>query len=160
MFLLSFFLYFFPKVSLLASASEFNYRCFLRCRCSMEMWCPDDIGRIGPATCLGESMIQLSRVGRGSPPVKTEPLQIVIWLLVFKTWLGACVCAQHSSEPSHPTRPRNGNPRARFGGFRGSRRAKRVFPVSAFASPLLTGWYLGSRVMAHRVDPGGFFVFL
>ena len=28
---------------LLALESEFN--CFLRSRCSMEMWCPDDIGR-------------------------------------------------------------------------------------------------------------------
>ena len=28
---------------LLAIVSEFN--CFLRSRCSMEMWCPDDIGR-------------------------------------------------------------------------------------------------------------------
>ena len=28
---------------LLALVSEFN--CFLRSRCSMEMWCPDDIGR-------------------------------------------------------------------------------------------------------------------
>ena len=33
----------FKYVSLLASVSEFN--CFLRSRCSMEMWCPDDIGR-------------------------------------------------------------------------------------------------------------------
>ena len=37
---------------LLALVSEFN--CFLRGRCSMEMWCPDDI--------LGESMLQLPRV--------------------------------------------------------------------------------------------------
>ena len=42
---------------LLALASEFN--CFLRSRCSTEMWCPDDIGRDG----WGESMIQLPRVG-------------------------------------------------------------------------------------------------
>ena len=28
---------------LLALVSEFN--CFLGSRCSMEMWCPDDIGR-------------------------------------------------------------------------------------------------------------------
>ena len=46
--------------------SRFNKRCFLRCRCSMEMWCPDDIGRdswdwVWPPT--GESMIQLPRVG-------------------------------------------------------------------------------------------------
>ena len=35
----------FTCVSLLALASKFNFRCFLRCRCFMEMWCPDDIGR-------------------------------------------------------------------------------------------------------------------
>ena len=33
----------FKYVLLLALVSEFN--CFLRSRCSMEMWCPDDIGR-------------------------------------------------------------------------------------------------------------------
>ena len=32
-------------VSFIAFVSGFNYRCFLRSRCSMEMWCPDDIGR-------------------------------------------------------------------------------------------------------------------
>ena len=37
----------FKKFSLLAIVSEFNGRCFLRGRCSMEMWCPDDIGRDG-----------------------------------------------------------------------------------------------------------------
>ena len=31
------------QVSLLASVAEFD--CFFRGRCSMEMWCPDDIGR-------------------------------------------------------------------------------------------------------------------
>ena len=50
---------------MLALVSEFN--CFLRSRCSMEMWCPDDIGRdswdrVGPPA-RRESMIQLSRVG-------------------------------------------------------------------------------------------------
>ena len=43
----------FKYVSLLALVSEFN--CFLRSRCSMEMWCPDDLGRdgwdwVGPLT--------------------------------------------------------------------------------------------------------------
>ena len=37
------------------SRSQFNHRCFLRSRCSTEMWCPDDIGRdswdwVGPRT--------------------------------------------------------------------------------------------------------------
>ena len=41
--------------------SEFNFRCFLRSRCSMEMWCSDDTGRdswdwVGPPN-LGESVI-------------------------------------------------------------------------------------------------------
>ena len=53
----------FKYVLLLASASEFN--CFLRNRCSMEMWCPDDVGRdsgdwVGPPAW--ESMLQLPRV--------------------------------------------------------------------------------------------------
>ena len=34
---------YFKYFLLLALVSEFN--CFLRSRCSMEMWCPDDIGR-------------------------------------------------------------------------------------------------------------------
>ena len=43
----------FKYVLLLALVSEFN--CFLRSRCSMEMWCPDDTGRdswgwVGPPT--------------------------------------------------------------------------------------------------------------
>ena len=42
-FFFSFFLYFFQIFLLLALVSEFN--CFLRSRCSMEMWCPDDTGR-------------------------------------------------------------------------------------------------------------------
>ena len=37
------FLYFFQIFFMLTLVSEFN--CFLRSRCSMEMWCPDDIGR-------------------------------------------------------------------------------------------------------------------
>ena len=52
---------------------------------------PDDIGRdrwdwVGPA-CLGESMLQLPRVGGGAPsPVKTEPPQIVLLLLLLMLW--------------------------------------------------------------------------
>ena len=45
-FLLIFFLVFLSNIFfLLALVSEFN--CFLRSRCSMEMWCPDDTGRDG-----------------------------------------------------------------------------------------------------------------
>ena len=49
------FLHFSKKGSLLALVSEFTCRCLLRGRCSMEMWCPDDIVRdswdwVGPPT--------------------------------------------------------------------------------------------------------------
>ena len=49
------YIYIFIHISLLASVSEFNCRCFLRSRCHMEMWCPDDMGRdswdwVGPPT--------------------------------------------------------------------------------------------------------------
>ena len=45
----------FTYVSLLATVSEINCGCFLRSRCSTQMWCPDDIGRdsldwVGPPT--------------------------------------------------------------------------------------------------------------
>ena len=36
----------FKHVSLQPLVSEFNNRSFLRSRCSMETWCPDEIGRI------------------------------------------------------------------------------------------------------------------
>ena len=39
--------YYLKYVSLLASVSDFNQRCFLRSRCSMEMWCPDDTSGLG-----------------------------------------------------------------------------------------------------------------
>ena len=66
-FLLFFFSCIYFNFFLLALVSEFN--CFLRTRCSMEMWCPDDIGRDS-----------WDWVG---PPVKTEPPQIVLLLLLF-----------------------------------------------------------------------------
>ena len=44
-FFFSFFLYFFQIFFLLALVSEFI--CFLCSRCSMEMWCPDDMKRDG-----------------------------------------------------------------------------------------------------------------
>ena len=56
-------------------ASEFNKTCFLRGRCSMEMWCPDDTGRdswvwVGPPAVFGSGhqpgracVIQLPGVG-------------------------------------------------------------------------------------------------
>ena len=65
------------------------------------MWCLDDIGiaGIGLRRLLGEeSMIQLSRVGWKvlSSPVKTEPLKIVLLLLLlfgcYFVWLFGCFC--------------------------------------------------------------------
>ena len=70
---------------LLALVSEFD--CFLRSRCSMEMWCPDDVGRdswdwVGPPA-WGRACFNSPEWGGSSSPVKTEPLQIVLllWLL-------------------------------------------------------------------------------
>ena len=73
-----------------ALVSEFN--CFLRSRCSMEMWCPDDIGRdswdwVGPPA-WGRACFNYPKWGGGSSPVKTEPPQIVLlllWLWLFQT---------------------------------------------------------------------------
>ena len=84
-FLLLFFFVFLSNMFLLATVSEFN--CFLRSRCSMEMWCPDDIGRdscdwVGPPA-WGRACFNSPEWGGGSSPVETEPLQIV--LLLFLT---------------------------------------------------------------------------
>ena len=99
----SFFLFFFQIFFLLALVSEFN--CFLRGRCSMEMWCPDDIGRdswdwVGPPAWV-RACFNSPEWGGGSSPVKTEPLQIVLlwlllWLLLwFQTHMRVCVCSPH-----------------------------------------------------------------
>ena len=74
---------------LLALVSEFN--CFLRSRCSMEMWCTDDIGRdswdwVGPPA-WGRARFNFPEWGGGSSPVKTEPPQIVLLLLLFRSVL-------------------------------------------------------------------------
>ena len=73
---------------LLALVSEFN--CFLRSRCSMEMWCPDDIGReswdwVGPPG-WGRACFNSPEWSGGSSPVKTEPLQIALLLLLLLFW--------------------------------------------------------------------------
>ena len=87
----------FKYVSLLANVSEFN--CFLRCRCSMEMWCPDDVGRdswdwVGPPG-WERACFNSPEWGGGSSPVKTEPLQIVLLLLLllllWSLWSLLCV---------------------------------------------------------------------
>ena len=86
-FFFSFFLYFLQIFFLLALVSEF--KCFLRSRCSMEMWCPYDIGRdswdwVGPPA-WGRACFNSPEWGGGSSPVKTEPPQIVLLLLLFWT---------------------------------------------------------------------------
>ena len=92
-FFFSFFLYFFQIcVFLLALVSEFN--CFFRCRCSMEMWCPDDTGReswdwVGPPA-WERACFNSPEWGGGSSPVKTEPPQIVFVVVVV--WLCGCFC--------------------------------------------------------------------
>ena len=75
----------FKYVSLLALVSEFN--CFLRSRCSMEMWCPDDIGLdswdwVGPPA-WERACFNSPEWGGGSSHVKTEPHQIVVVVVVF-----------------------------------------------------------------------------
>ena len=70
-FFFSFFLYFLQIFLLLALVSEFNS--FLRSRCSMEMWCPDDIGRdswhwVGPPA-WGRACFNSPEWGGGSSPV-------------------------------------------------------------------------------------------
>ena len=85
-FLLFFFSCFcFKYVLLLALVSEFN--CFLRSWCSMEMRCPDDMGRdnwdwVGPPAWV-RACFNSPEWGGGSSPVKTEPLQIVLLLLLL-----------------------------------------------------------------------------
>ena len=89
---------------LLALVSEFN--CFLRGRCSMEIWCPDDIGRdswdFGGPPAWGRACFNSPESGGGSPPVKTEPPQTVLMLL-FLTMVNAanCLC-QHVASVSCP----------------------------------------------------------
>ena len=79
---------------LLALVSEF--KCFLRSRCSMEMWCPDDIGRdswdwVG-APAWERACFNSPEWGGGSSPVKTEPHQIVLLLLLlFLSVYSTCV---------------------------------------------------------------------
>ena len=73
------FLYFF-QIFFIAGVS-IRVDCFLRSRCSMEMWCPDDIGRdswdwVGPPA-WGRACFNSPEWGGGSSPVRTEPPQIV-----------------------------------------------------------------------------------
>ena len=95
---------------LLALVPEFN--CFLRSRCSMEMWCPDDKRRdgwdwVGPPA-WGRACFNSPEWGGGSSPVKTEPPQIVLLLLLFWTRTfrqNVCVNAIFQTECVYPQKP-------------------------------------------------------
>ena len=80
----------FKYTLLLVLVSEFN--CFLRSRCSVEMWCPANMGReswdwVGPPA-WGRACFNSPEWGGGSSPVKTEPHQIVLLVfIVVVEWL-------------------------------------------------------------------------
>ena len=84
-------------VSPLASVAELNFTCFLRSRCSMEMSCPDDIGRdswdwVGPPA-WGRACFNSPEWGGRSSPVKTEPLSdCIIVVVVGVVGKDACCC--------------------------------------------------------------------
>ena len=85
-FFFSFFLYFFQIFLLLAKVSEFN--CFLRSRCSMEMWCPDDIGWdswdwVGPPA-WGEHA--------STPQSGVEAPRLLKWSLTRLYYCCCCCC--------------------------------------------------------------------
>ena len=73
-----------PKMPLLAFLLGLNKRSFLRSRCSMEIWCPDDIRR------------ESCQSGGGS-----APLQILLFL--FGTQFDVCVCALHTGDATTVT---------------------------------------------------------
>ena len=82
----------FKYVLMLALVSEFN--CFLRSRCSMEMWCPDDLGRdswdwVGPPAWERACFNSLEWCG-GSSPVKTR-LSVLVCSCLFLSVL-VCSC--------------------------------------------------------------------
>ena len=86
---------------LLALVSEFS--CFLRSGCSMGMWCPDDIGRdswdwVGPPAWV-RACFNSPEWGGGFSPVKTEPPQIVLLLLLFQMRAFNIKCMVTMTEP-------------------------------------------------------------
>ena len=84
---------------MLALVSELN--CFLRSRCSMEMWCPDNIGRdswdwVGPPAWV-RACFNSPEWSGGSSPVKTELPRLYYCCCCLRhdegCAYGVCVCA-------------------------------------------------------------------
>ena len=76
-----------PIIDLSRCPYQHEFNCFLRSRCSLEMRCPDDIVRdswdwVGPPAWR-RACFNSPEWGGGSSPVKTEPLQIVLLLLLL-----------------------------------------------------------------------------
>ena len=87
LFFLFFPCFFFSILYFLFSSIVSVFNCFFRSRCSMEMWCPDEIGRdswdwVEPPA-WGRARFNSPEWGGGSSPVKMKPLQIVLLLLLF-----------------------------------------------------------------------------
>ena len=73
--------------SFLAYVSGFNKRCFLRSRCSMEMWCPDDIGQdswIGLGRLLGGEHASTPQSGVEAPRLLKRSLPGCIIVVVLE----------------------------------------------------------------------------
>ena len=84
----------FKYVKLLALVSEFN--CFLRSRCSMEMWCPDDTGRdswdwVGPLAWERECFNSPARVGFALAAASAAAAVVCCMLYVVVVVSDACL---------------------------------------------------------------------
>ena len=135
---------------MLALVSEFN--CFLRSRCSMEIWCPDDTGRdswdwVGPPA-WGRACFNSQEWGGGSSPVKTDPDCIVVVVVVVLSFrpdvyvhkrLGSTVQYQYrvTWEPRLPATPApSPSPRALTGvSARGLQKIDYRFPSTTQEQP-------------------------
>ena len=88
----------FKKFSLLALVPKFICRCFLRGRCSMEMWClttQSGMAGIGLGHLLGREHDSTPQSGVEAPRLlKMVNLQIVL-LLLFRTLYDMCVSPLH-----------------------------------------------------------------
>ena len=105
----------FKNVSSQALVAEFNYRCFICSRCSMEMWCPDDMGRdswdwVGPPTwkraCFNSpEWVEAPRLlQNGVSPDCITVVVVVVIVVSEATMREQCLCQQRpincAREPS------------------------------------------------------------